>query len=401
MKIVVAKSDLENALRVVSHSVSKETDISGHYLFRAVGKKGGHNSVEVLSYNGRVFSSCPVTASFEDDNRDSFTVEAKRLDIFLGAIPDSTITFDRKEGEVAVTVSSGKSRVSFSTLDPDTYPYWDGALAGAEMTAKISAERFGAALSHGSRFVYRDEAKSPQTCSLEMRGGLLFSTDLLAVSIIKMDGMDKCGFRIFGADAKSVISFLSTFRPTNKEKTEADKAPVDSPEGVVEVWETDKALFLRRHDGATFGESKYDKRFPDMKVEWGTSDSWTVTLPKQDILNAVNVLRSGAKWEDHVMRFEIEDGKVIFRMNPANGKPWTLEAEIPVKSQTFPVKGSCDPLPEGGFSVSNLYVVALAESASEDFVTFGISPKAKWGWIRVGETRQSDNYLTTVGWLKS
>ena len=57
MNIEVAKSDLEDALKVTSTTVGSGTDLSSHYLFRLRGGKA-----EVLSYDMRVFSGAPFTA---------------------------------------------------------------------------------------------------------------------------------------------------------------------------------------------------------------------------------------------------------------------------------------------------------------------------------------------------
>ena len=82
------KPNLEAALRTVSNTVgSGGSDISTHYLFRA-SEAGG---LEVLSANGRTWSSCPIKdAQVEDSAR--FTLEAKRVHCLL----DSAAPSDRK-----------------------------------------------------------------------------------------------------------------------------------------------------------------------------------------------------------------------------------------------------------------------------------------------------------------
>ena len=60
MNIEVAKKDLEVALKVASTTVGSGSDLSSHYLFRF--REG---QAEVLSYDMRVFSRAPFTATVD------------------------------------------------------------------------------------------------------------------------------------------------------------------------------------------------------------------------------------------------------------------------------------------------------------------------------------------------
>jgi len=278
MNLVVAKRDLESALKVVSHTVSMGgSDISSHYLFRQLSPK----TLEVLSYNGRVFSSCPVVAAFEGDDGKSFTVEAKRVHWLLEAVPDDAVLKISHNGTGEVSVSTARGKNIFASLDPDLFPYWDENLKGSGKTATIASERLNAALTHAKSFIYGDDAKSPQLCVAEFRKGCLFSTDQMAVSIVKVDGMEESEIRIFGKDAAAVVAFLSTFKkgtsPVEKSEKSDEKAKPESE--VVEIWESEKAMYLRRKDGAVFGEARSTNRFPDLTVDWASEDDHWVDLP--------------------------------------------------------------------------------------------------------------------------
>ena len=82
MKLTVAKSDLEEALKVSSLTVGSGSDLSSHYLFRVQ-----EGEVEILSYDMRVFSRAPLQATVEGDE-DAFTVEAWRLDKWVASVGD-------------------------------------------------------------------------------------------------------------------------------------------------------------------------------------------------------------------------------------------------------------------------------------------------------------------------
>ena len=386
MKFDVAKRDLESALRVVSHTVSMGgSDISSHYLFRRSGEK-----LEVLSYNGRVFSSCPVVATFEGDDT-SFTIEAKRVHLLLDAVSDDSVLTVDGTGEVSANTRKGKN--VFSSLDPELFPYWDQLLEGATNSATVPAERISAALSHAKSFVYSDEAKSPHLCVAEFRKGCVFSTDQMGASVVKVAGMESSEARIFGKDIGAILSFLSTFKtkPVKSADGAAKAEPVE-----VQIFECEKALFFRRGDGAIFGESKFSHRFPEVTVDWDDlSDEHWFELNKVEVADTIKFLAAGAKWDDIKVFIDLRPGSVVFSMKAANGK--AISSEVSTKAQG---SSSTETLPENGFPVANTYIMHLLSSVSGDTVRFGVTKKGKGGWIRVLDIRGEDSYLTTVAWLK-
>jgi hypothetical protein len=170
-------------------------------------------------------------------------------------------------------------------------------------------------------------------------------------------------------------------------------------EAEVEVWEEDRAMFLKRGDGAVFGEMKYASRFPDIAVDWSIEDDHWVDLPKAEIANAVKFLASGARWEDTLLKMIVaSNGTVTLSMNAANGKPISLEVKALAQGTQ---DGIVATLPKDGFPISNAYVSNLLSNHSGETVRFGISKKGKGGWVRVKDERGNDTYLTTVAWLKT
>lgn len=375
MKILFAKRDLDAALKVAGNTVaSGGGDISTHYLFRPKDGK-----VEVLSYSGRTFSSCPVVATVEDEGK-SFTVEAKRINYLLDAVADdATLTITTGESN-EVLVSTGRGKNVFASLDPDLFPYWDEVLAGSTKTATLPANRLHDALSHAKGFVYDQEQKAPHLCVAEFRDGCLYSTDQMAVAISKVAGMEGSSIRVFGKDLGSAAAFLASCKETE-----------------VEVWESDRALFFKRADGATYGESKFGSRFPDIAVDWTVEDDYWWDLPKDEVLSSIRFLASGARWDDTLLRIgATEPGEVFLSMTSAQGKPISLK----VKATGEGKKDDAPELPEGGFPVSHAYIAKVLDGHSGDTVRFGVSKKGKGGWVRFKDARGNDTYLTTVAWMK-
>lgn len=374
--IKVAKSDFEAALRVVSNTVSSNTpDISSHYLFRVVS-----GVLTLLSYSGRVFSSCPVIAT-SDEKDVSFSVEAWRIGNMLSATPNnSVLTFNPQGSEVKVVTDRGK--IEFPSLDPSTFPFWDSVLETAVETANISADRLVAAFEHTRQFVSSDEQKTPQTCVVEFRGGCLYSSDSATVACIKVAGMEKSALRVHGKDLGPLIHFLSGAKGSS-----------------VSVLETPGALFIRRADGAVFGETKYAHSFPDFTVDWTLNDDYTWDIFREELLENVRFLQSGAQKGENKLSLELSDTPNVIRMGMAGVSGKTLTVDL----QTQGMKANCDPpkpLPEDGFKVSHPHLSVALQGHSENLVHLGVARSAKGGWVRILDTRNGDNFLTVIAWFK-
>lgn len=389
MNIKINSTDLEQALKVVHVTVGSSSDIASHYVFRS--REG---KLEVLSYDGRTFSSSfvshtkvedsPAFAGVETTHQTDtvappFTVEARRIHVLLdnvGANQPLDVSYN-DGGEVTVQASRGK--ITFSSLDPSLFPYWDDVLTGATVTAKVAADRLHAAFSNARQFIYDQESKAPHLCVAEFRNGVLHSTDQMAVSLVKMPGMEACKLRVFVKDLPNLLSFLSTAKGEE-----------------VEVLESDRASFIRRPNGAVFGETVFAHRFPDINVDWELEDDQSWDLFQEELLAGIGFLQSGAKLDEPRVRFQRDGNTVNLSMTSVSGKP--LPLTIPLVS--FKQKeGGVKEMPT--FSVTDAYLSKILNGNDNTKVSFGVSKKGAGGWIRVRDDRGTDTYLTTVAWLKS
>jgi len=370
--IKIAKSDLEAALKVVGNTVGN-TDLAGHYLFRVVGGK-----LTVLSQNNRIFSSCPIISTADEDV--TFTVEAWRISNVVGATPNnSVLSFEPKNGEVRVVTDRGK--IDLSSLDPSKFPFWDDILSAAKVTAVIASDRLKSALSHAKMFVSSDEQQAPQLCVAEFRDGVLYSTDKIAVSCIKVEGMEKSSLRVHGKDIGALTTFLDSAKGSD-----------------VTILEHDRAFFVQRSDGAVFGETLFASKFPTLNgVDWNQSDDYTWDIFREEFDSNVDLLVSGAQRGDTKLSIAFRDGKLVMGMTAVSGKLMTVDL-LPQKVES---KKDVGDLPEDGFMVSHTHLTTTLGGHSSNLVRVGVSviPK-KGGWVRIQDTRGTDIYLTTIAWLK-
>lgn len=383
----VNSTDLDNALKVVRTTVGTSSDISSHYVFRV-----RHGGVEVLSYDGRTFSSCVIahtkvddTPAFEEleshaqvEAHPPFTVEARRIHVLIDSVgPNQALEFSFGEGEV--TVKGPRGKVSFSSLDPSLFPYWDDVLGEAKVTAKILSDRLHSAFNHAKQFIYDQESKAPHLCVAEFRNGVLHSTDQMAVSLVKIPGMEGSSLRVYVKDLGSVLSFLSTARGTE-----------------VEILESDRASFIRRADGAVFGETVFAHRFPDISVDWALEDDQWWEVYKEELLDGIKFLQSGARSDDTRVKFQRSGSEVTLSMTSVSGK--TLPLTVPLVDSGAK-KGGQQEMPT--FSVTDTYLNKIFVGNTNTKIRLGVSKKGAGGWVRIRDDRATDTYLTTVAWLKN
>lgn len=369
----INSTDLELALKVAHVTVGTSSDISSHYVFRSRGGK-----LEVLSYDGRTFSSCfvPNTTTTEEV---SFTVEARRIRALLDNVgANQPLELSYVEGG-EVTVKASRGKVTFSSLDPSLFPYWDEVLAGATSTAKISTDRLHAALSNARLFIYDQESKAPHLCVAEFRNGVLHSTDQMAVSLVKMPGMESCKLRVFVKDLPNLLSFLSTAKGED-----------------VEILESDRASFIRRPNGAVFGETVFAHRFPDINVDWSLEDDQSWDIFQEELLSGIGFLQSGARLDEPRVRFLRDENQLNLSMTSVSGKPLPLSIPLVEFKQK---EGGVMEMPL--FSITDAYVSKMLHGNTNTKVRLGVSKKGAGGWVRVRDDRGADTYLTTVAWLKN
>lgn len=389
MKIKVAKSDLDAALAVVGASLAGGgTDITSHFLFRVVAEDQKQRA-EVLTFSGRTFAGCPLQgAEIEAVPPDTaFTIEGKRLRKALANVTDAALTFEFDPETKVTTMTAPRGKIEYQSLDPAVYPYFDPLLAKAEEVATLLGVRFHSALDYARQFVSDKENRKPELCVTEVREGTLFSTDETAAAMLTVQGLGKSNLRLHGKDANAVLAFLSTF------KGDED----------VTILEHDRALLLRRPDGAVFGESRFQAPFPKFSIP-PAEDQFCWVLPKAEIGPAVGFLESGAAWEDIRLRFRRPDNKgpVLISMNATTGKE--IAQEIPVVEEMV-----CDDppeIPEDGFVIAHSCLRKVLANWEGDTVPFGINIRGKGGYVRVVDTRfvadgdPGDEYLTLVAWLR-
>ena len=373
MKIQVAKSDLQTALQVASIGVgSGGSDLSTHYLFRVKDDK-----VEILTYNQRICASLPLKCQKDGDDGDAFTIEAWRLDKWLGALGDVAVSLEDDSGEVKLT--SPRSTIRTKSLDPSKFPFWDKTLKEAKSVTTVEGDRLASALGYAKHFISDKDTHRPEIAQTEMMNGCLYATDKKAVTLISMDGFDDSSLRVHGKDIPSVLKFLSL------KETED-----------VEIFEHDRTMFLKRGDGAVFGATRPIVNFPKLKVDKDSEDQawWEITT--EELNTGADLLSASADRDNTRVRFSYDEdkGNVVLSVKSAAGG----EDSYPIDCTG---QEHCDTLPETGFEVDYPYLKNIISHFGVDTLRFGINKGKKGkkgGYVRFQHGDEQDTYLTVVVW---
>lgn len=386
MRFQVAKRDLEAALQVVGASISNSgSDISAHFTFRRTGKEEGKYGIEVLTYAGQTFSSCPLAAvtfsEVGDKKKTAFTVEGWRLKDWLKCVPaDSVPEFSLVDGEVTIKVRRGSQE--FQSLDPSTFPYWDKVLGEATVKATLPADRLAAALAYSRLFIMDKDTTEPDKSVCEVLDGVLYSSDKKAVTLIKVAGMEESGLRVHGKDVAGFLTFLGT-----------------AGDGNVEILEHERNIFVRRCvDGAVFGESKFHFKFPVPKVKMDDPSHHIWEIPCDELRSAIGFLVAGADPKDNRLRLApgSEPGEVVLSMANATGKTTSL----PLSGITMQSDPQATAIPEDGFLLDHNVLDKVLTTWKEPLISLGISFSGGRGLLRCLHEKLESTYLTIIATLR-
>lgn len=381
MNIEVAKSDLEVALKNASLTVGSGSDLSSHYLFRYL-----EGQMEVLSYDMRVFSRAPFTATVEGEDGAAFTVEAWRLDKWISSVGDGVLTLTCDD-QGQVIAKGPRSKIKLRSLDASRFPYWDGLMAQAEDVGEVSPSTLYRALHLTKHFVSSDDTSRPEICQAEASDGVLKATNRRAVSCVTVRDLPDLDLRVPGKDLTVVLKFLSD-KTTQENDVSVKRAsrPDGSGGGAA-------SIFLRP-DGSYVGVSRPTVAMPKLPVEVEESDV-TLSLSVEEFNGAVDVLLAAAPKGHAAVAFSTgEDGTLYLAMpSEAGGID-----EYPMIQSTATGFG------DTSFKMDYSYVGHIADMFDLDFVTFGVHERGRGGYVSFayedeGATEDSGNhYYTVIVW---
>ena len=393
MKFQVAKQDLQQALDTVSSAMAGGgSDLSSHFTFRL--PPGGDGSrMEVLAYNhGRLFAGCPfVAVATETDKGSSFTVEGNRITQLLNAIPESALTLEYDPSTKVVFVIAPRGTQQFQSLDPINFPYWDATIASAKQTCVLAADRFKSALDFARRFASDLDTTDPHLCVIEVKDGALAATDAKSAAVlVSVEGLKDSTLRVHVKDAAAILDFLGTAK--------------DTP---VTLLEHDRALFIKRDDGAVFGETRFNVNFPVFNhPEQDDQHFWKLSM--DDLKSGIMFLLAGADKNDDRLTFSrpVADGPVVLTMNAMTGKPIPVDVACPESGDAV---GTGIPGLPGKFVMSLVTLKKVLNLFADENLRFGVNnlKKSGAGFTRFiatkfadAEDKGGDQYRLFVMWMK-
>ena len=388
MKFEVTKAGLAEAVAIVAPAVGTSgSDISTHFLFRV------HEGVELLGFSGRLFASSYLTECELNDGEEgeAFTIEGKRLKMLLASIKHGSdeLVFEFGEGEVKVTTPLGGN--VFSSLDPNTFPYWDKSLNKAKKETTLEFRKFKAALTYCGKFVSDQVNKVPNICVVEYKNGTWYSTDQVVLSSVHGGASEDCNFRIFGKDLGSVLSYL------NEISSYGDK---------IEVYTSDRVVAFKSVNGEDspcfFGHSLYRHVFPDIGIDLDKEDHYLWTFKKDHLLNRIQFLNAGGKWDDPRLRFTpVEYETPVGSRGVEISVPSASGEEISVDLDLVHEVCQEDAPDFDGFFLSHPYLTRVIGCIPDDEIEMRINIKEdkKKGWVRFKWEMDKVTYHAVITWV--
>jgi hypothetical protein len=400
MKVIVSKVDLENALASVSFSMgSGNGDLTTHYLFRQPAG-GVTNRLEVLTHSGKTFSQTTLVAEISDikendsvtllDNQTrvaAFSVEGKVFKTWLQSLDDCVLEIEFDGSTKVVTFKTPRGVQDSRSLSPIHFPFWDDVLSAAKETANVPVQRLVSAIEYSRLFNSADENRHPELCISESARGRLFSTDKIVISMLEIQGLEKCTLKVHTKNAGSLLSFLNTQKDSS-----------------VSILEHPRCTMYQLDGMTIYGETRSQSEFPRIDPLPDMDDMfWDVNV--SEIKKGVSFLSLWAEEGDNRLTINRDEstGKIVLSMKNKSGKLRTYE--VPCQESGANTE---KVLPSNGFAISYPLMLKVLNAYKQEVIRFGLNIHERGGYIRFKQTRfadaatnsSGDVYLTIMAWLR-
>jgi len=375
MQITVDREILQSAIDSVNAAVEDSAeDIHSHFLFRVREGKG-----DILASNGtRVFAGVLVNDGFEcDTDSGMFSVKAWRIRQLLKSMKSEKVTF--KVDGFNITVPDSRGEVTYSSLDPSSFPFWDQQFEDAKLVAKITASRLQAAFGYTKNFISDRENQTPALAAMEAREGALWATDQVAVSMVSVKGMEESGLSIHRNDVGKVMNFLQA-----------------NASDEVEVREHDRCTLFVRADGGVLGVTRWQYAFPALKLQKDGPVKCSFTVDAEELKRQINFLTSAAKKNDPRITFKYKQGEDALILEVASA----FAGKVGRTTLDITAQDGMGEFPEAGFILNHGYTSKIMTHFGEESLNMGINWTNKNGWVVFRHKQEEDDYLTVVVWLK-
>ena len=268
-----------------------------------------------------------------------------------------------------------------SSLDPEKYPIWDKAVAGANVVAFLSADKLRSALGLARQFVSKDRNGHPNLRLTQVRNGTLWASDGHGVSSVVVRGMEDATFKLDGQDIPAIVRFLRTAGE------------------YIEVSETDRFSVLHREDSALFGVSFPQNEMPKLASLPPEAEHWW-DVGKDELQRALrDINKAAGKGDDWVRIAPPGKGRPAqVAIRSSDGK-W-VTSDVPCLDAGS-VEGA-KPQPVPGRLVPRAHLLSAVRRWKGDRVRFSVhsvSARSKQRWaISLTEETDGDTYTTVLAW---
>lgn len=369
---MIIKVDLiKSAIRSVSSTISESSKDSTSY-FQI---KSYKDQIYLCGNQGYLFSMYPL--GFKKDygeKFESFSIPAKRFKQWVSSIPDSSVELIWDSEEKLVRAKSSHGEVTFTSLEMSFFPSWEYILENSDKKGTVVSSNIYSALYHVKHFLYQDETQKPQFCIASLKDGFLQGTDLGGLSFVSVPGSDSCDSTFFNQNISNTLKWL---------KAIGESSPV-------EVWEHEKAHWLRSPDGSIFCEIEISIKYGGPPVQNITSPN-KILLDKEKLKKAIKYLWSVADWNQIFIDFKVEENSLILETDSETKKKANIS--LPLQEKEF-----SEELPSS-LKIMKEYFSKIIKLCPDSSTEIGIVNKGgKGGFLVFSHLKNENQFTTLMSW---
>jgi hypothetical protein len=378
-KMTFKKADLEKPIKVALLGISTSDDSNkgdGHILFREV---NGAWQVDATSTGSGRTSSQALLTGVQVDGHDAFTVPGWRVEQWLNSVSheDEDLTIDYKDSVSRLVSSRGVGRVA--STDPANYVLSDDGMKQLKVIGTVKAKPLREAMGYARQFTSEEDSKTPALSLIEVRGGLLRSSDVGTFTFVEVPGFKDVTMRVYRKDIPALCSFLTNF------EDDAD----------VEVLESDQGQALRV-DGYLLGAKKWPHPFPDLRLDRDEKAKCTITVKAKVLDDAVKYVTTFADKVDRTLLLTADNSTLYVSATSASGIGDVDTCDVPVIKQEGVVEMNT-AYPKGFKIVRDALTRVLSHYGPDEDVSLEVGWR-KNGWVRARHTVEGVDYFTLIVW---
>lgn len=369
LELELSKKDFDVCITNNSITVGAGTDIFCSFVFVVK-----NDMLHIYSSNGRAGILSKINL-LQDASREDvvFAVEAWRVRSWSSVSSSDIFTFQYDKG--SLTLKDNLGSVTFPCSSADLFPFWDKTFEDAQDSKeRVSSEFLKKAFTFVKPFIADSESDRPEIAVTESSNGVLSATNALVLASVRSEVFDRIPMRVHGKDLSTLLKFLATCK--------------GEP---VEVYPSDKALFIEKEGGTIFTLAR--PSVPMKKLVVPDEKHMFVSVENKKFVQGIKKLASALPKDEDKIYLRIKGNDLVL----SDG---TDKNEMSIPCSVEKHKGE---LPDDGFSFTFEYLLKILSFYDIEPLKMGIILYEKdeqilGGMVCVEDEKDDAKYTSDLVW---